>query len=186
MAKLNEGYGFGQIELNLVSFRQLDGKIVAQCALDDKDFSEEKPAENGMILAVDEVAGKIKLPTVAEGGVGSDDVYALNYTAEHMYDEKDAGALRKFRLVPGEFYPRLGILSVGDKFTTNTVEGSDITVTDGKATVAESVEGKYASAGADGYITLLAAKPASGLALKVLKVTTMPDGAPALKFQVVA
>lgn len=186
MAKLNEGYGFGQIELNLVSFRQLDGKIVAQCALDDTNFSEKKPAENGMILAVDEAKGKIKLPTVAEGGVGSDDVYALNYSAEHMYGEREAGALRKFRLVPGESYPRLGILSVGDKFTTNTVEGKEITNTDGKATVTEAVVGKYAGVGADGYITLVAAKPASGLALKVIKVTTMPDGAPALKFQVVA
>ena len=50
--------GYGQIELNQVAFRR-DGRIEAQCALDPVDF-EKVSAENGMLLAVDNVARTIK------------------------------------------------------------------------------------------------------------------------------
>lgn len=52
MAKL-EKIGYGQLELNQVAFPRT-GRIEAQCAL-GTDFSEEVPAENGMILAIDKV-----------------------------------------------------------------------------------------------------------------------------------
>lgn len=170
MAKL-EKIGYGQLELNQVAFPR-DGRIEAQCALDTADFTEEKPAENGMILVVDNVNRLIKLP---EGEPG--EIYALNYTAEHMYDERDLGSLRKFKLVPGTFYPRLGYLSVGDKFTTNTIE------LDGK----ELTAGFYAIPNTDGYWKLVGSEyPESApLAVQVIKVTTMPDGQKAAKLQVV-
>ena len=38
--------GYGQLELNQVAFRR-DGRVEAQCALDDTDFASV-PAENGM------------------------------------------------------------------------------------------------------------------------------------------
>ena len=50
--------GFGQVELNQVSFRR-DGRVEAQCALDATDFASV-PAENGMLLAVDRVNRTVK------------------------------------------------------------------------------------------------------------------------------
>ena len=98
--------GHGQLELNQVAFRR-DGRVEAQCALDDTDFASV-PAENGMLLAVDRVNRKIKFPKSA---VIAECPVALNYTTEHMYDER-ANALKDFKLELGEFYPRLGFLSV--------------------------------------------------------------------------
>ena len=102
--------GYGQLELNQVAFRR-DGRIEAQCAL-GADF-DEVAAENGMLLAVDNINRIVKFPVAGE-------VFpiALNYSTEHMYDERTT-ALKNFRLNQGEFYPRLGYLAVGDKFTTN-------------------------------------------------------------------
>ena len=74
--------GYGQLELNQVAFRR-DGRVEAQCALDDTDFASV-PAENGMLLAVDRVNRKIKFPKSA---VIATCPVALNYTTEHMYDE---------------------------------------------------------------------------------------------------
>lgn len=140
MAKL-EKIGYGQLELNQVAFPR-DGRIEAQCAL-GADFSEEVPAENGMILAINRVKRTVGFPTGAKN-----EVLALNYTTEHMYDDRDLGSLRKFKLVPGTFYPRLGFLAVGDKFTTNTV---DLT-TAWDALTDEALEaGVYVIPGDDGY-----------------------------------
>ena len=69
--------GYGQIELNNVAWRR-DGRIEAQCAL-SADFAEIGYAENGMLLAVDNVAREIKLP--AEG---LDLPLAIVYSSEHM------------------------------------------------------------------------------------------------------
>ena len=108
--------GYGQLELNQVAFRR-DGRIEAQCALNATDFASA-PAENGMILCVDNVTRTVKLPTSANIAKYP---LALNYTAEHMYDTIKNG-LKDFKLgIADGFYPRLGYLDVGDKFTTNTV-----------------------------------------------------------------
>ena len=94
---------YSQLELNNVAFRR-DGRIEAQCALDE-GFSEA-PAENGMLLAVDKANGLIKLPV--DGSLP----IALNYTTEHMYDERKMG-LKNFCLRPEDgFYPRMGYLWV--------------------------------------------------------------------------
>ena len=182
MAKL-EKIGYGQLELNQVAFPRT-GRIEAQCALNTVDFHEagikygetvydkDVPAENGMILAIDRVKRTVGFPKGTEN-----EVLALNYTSEHMYDDRDHGQLRKFKLFPGTFYPRLGFLSVGDKFTTNTIE------LDGK----ELTAGFYAIPNTDGYWKLVGSDyPASAtLAVQVIKVTTMPDGQKAAKLQVV-
>ena len=55
--------GYGQLELNQVAFRR-DGRIEAQCALDATAFASV-PAENGMVLCVDNVNRVVKLPTSA-------------------------------------------------------------------------------------------------------------------------
>ena len=166
--KLNNGFGYGQIELNQCAFRR-DGRIEAQCKIAGADY-----VENGMILAIDNTKHEVRYPAA------SDYMFGLNYTSEHMYDERLVGGLKYYKTDKDSFLPRLGYLAVGDKFTTNTVvyDADDITT---------MVYG-YVKAGDNGYIRLSATKPQDAIAdaplLRVIDAkATMPNGAPAVKFQ---
>ena len=168
--KLNDGFGYGQIELNQCAFRR-DGRIEAQCKIEGADY-----VENGMILAIDNTKREVRYPAAG------DYMFGLNYTSEHMYDERLVGGLKYYKTDKDSFLPRLGYLAVGDKFTTNTVvydDGADITT---------MVYG-YVKAGDNGYIRLSAADPTEGAIagaplLRVIDAkATMPNGAPAVKFQ---
>ena len=171
--------GFGQVELNQVSFRRT-GRIEAQCALDATDFASV-PAENGMLLAVDRVNRTVKFPTDDSMPI------ALNYTTEHMYDER-ANALKDFKLERGTFLPRLGFLSVGELFTTNCIcmDDSEFANAEALETAADAIDTTplYGGISAMGAIKVSATEPASGPVLLVVEKTTMPDGQFALKFQV--
>ena len=167
--KLNAGLGYGQIELNQCAFRR-DGRIEAQCKIEGADY-----VENGMILAIDNTKHEVRYP--ADG----DYMFGLNYTSEHMYDERLVGGLKYYKTDKDSFLPRLGYLAVGDKFTTNTV------VYDETLTITNAVYG-YVKAGDNGYIRLSATKPEDAIAdaplLRVIDAkATMPNGAPAVKFQ---
>jgi hypothetical protein len=157
--------GYGQLELNFAAFRRY-GAIEAQCKLADGiDY-----VENGMLLAVDRAARTVGYPTGAEG-----EVIALNYTTEHMYDEREEG-LKHFRLEKNTFLPRLGYIGTPDKFTTNTVCYDDT------AEVGTYKYGKPCTAeGFKGYIELTNDK--EGAYVEVIDAkATMPDGQPAIKF----
>ena len=168
MAKRLSIDGYGQLELNQVAFRR-DGRIEAQCKLADGI----KYVENGMLLAVDQATRTVSMPT------GNDDFIALNYTTEHMYDERLVNGLKHFRLDNGTFLPRLGYLATGDKFTTNCV--SIATATGDYATIEEVIAaGVYGHASEDGSILVNNEK--NGAVVKVVCATTMPDGQPAVKF----
>lgn len=179
--------GYGQVELNNCAFRR-DGRIEAQCAPDTTAFSEKK-IENGMLLAVDAVNRKVTLPTDNSLPI------ALNYSAEHIYDERTPG-LKSFYLKGDgseEFYPRLGYLSVGDKYTTNCVS-YDSAVDTGwtsesvfiSALASYKTTALYATYGSDGSHVVSASAPTEGLKLRVIEKTTMPDGTLGVKFQVYA
>ena len=174
--------GYGQLELNHVAFRR-DGRIEAQLPLGD-DFKEVK-AENGMLLAVDNVNRIVKFPVAGE-------IFpiALNYTTEHMYDERHT-ALKDFALEQNSFYPRLGYLAVGDKFTTNCLCADDAEFADLDALKAayEAEAVLYGGMSEIGAIKVSATKPAEGPVLMAVRGTgagSMPDGQFALKFQVMA
>ena len=167
--KLNDGFGYGQIELNQCAFRR-DGRIEAQCKIEGADY-----VENGMILAIDNTKREVRYPAAG------DYMFGLNYTSEHMYDERLVGGLKYYKTDKDSFLPRLGYLAVGDKFTTNTV------VYDEALTLTNAVYG-YVKAGDNGYIRLSATKPEDAIAdaplLRVIDAkATMPNGAPAVKFQ---
>ena len=167
--KLNDGLGYGQIELNQCAFRR-DGRIEAQCKIEGADY-----VENGMILAIDNTKHEVRYPAAG------DYMFGLNYTSEHMYDERLVGGLKYYKTDKDSFLPRLGYLAVGDKFTTNTV------VYDETLTITNAVYG-YVKAGDNGYIRLSATKPGDAIAdaplLRVIDAkATMPNGAPAVKFQ---
>jgi hypothetical protein len=173
MAKRLTIDGFGQLELNQVAFRR-DGRIEAQCKLADGIGF----VENGMILAVDQATRTVKMP--GEG----DDFLALNYTTEHMYDERLVHGLKHFKLEKNSFLPRLGYLATGDKFTTNCIAVADDAAVADKATDDEVkavlATAKYGKACALGAIELTADK--ADAIVKVVEATTMPDGQFAVKF----
>lgn len=156
--------GYGQLELNFAAFRRA-GNIEAQCKMADGI----EYLENGMLLAVDRKTRTVGYPTGAEG-----EVIALNYTTEHMYDERERG-LKYFKLDKNTFLPRLGYIGTPDKFTTNTVCYEEGT---------EPADYKYGRAcfteGFEGYIELT--NDYATAHVEVLEVTTMPDGQPAVKF----
>ena len=168
--KLNNGFGYGQIELNQCAFRR-DGRIEAQCKIADGiDF-----IENGGIFAIDNAKREISYPTADSY------MFGLNYTSEHMYDERLAGGLKYYKTDKDSFLPRLGYLAVGDKYTTNTV------IYDDALTITNAVYG-YVKAGDKSYIRLSATKPTDAIdgapLLRVIDAkATMPNGAPAVKFQ---
>lgn len=174
--------GYGQLELNNVAFRR-DGRIEAQCALSTADFTDKAPAENGMLLAVDKANNVIKKPVDGTLPV------ALNYTTEHMYDERHPG-LKNFKLAPSDgFYPRMGYLSVGDLFTTNCLCYDSSAYTDASALdsalAACGTTAVYGGQDASGRICLKSTVPTVGPKMKVVKYYTMPDGQKAVKLQVI-
>lgn len=174
--------GYGQLELNNVAFRR-DGRIEAQCKLSD-DFATV-PAENGMLLSVDKINRKICLPVAGLP-------IALNYTTEHMYDERTPG-LKNFKLEQGTFLPRMGYLAVGDLFTTNCVsyDDSEFAATETKtaqevfvdALAAIATTKLYGIRCSNGSIKVTAT--ATDADLLVVKKTTMPDGQLGIKFQAI-
>ena len=157
--------GYGQLELNFAAFRRY-GAIEAKCRMADGiDY-----LENGMLLAVDRKNRTVGYPTGAEG-----EVIALNYTTEHMYDERYQ-ALKDFKLDKNTFLPRLGYIGTPDKFTTNTV------CYDNTAEIGSYKYGKPCTTeGFEGYIELTNER--EGAYVEVLDAaTTMPDGQAAVKF----
>lgn len=177
--------GYGQLELNNVAFRR-DGRIEAQCALNATDFASA-PAENGMILCVDDASRTIKLPTSANIAKYP---LALHYSAEHLYESRLG--LKDFKLTPNDFYPRLGYLDIGDKFITNTI-CYDTSVYATEAALKTALEGVattavYAVPYEDGYWKIVASKAASGLCCAVITgpgAGSMPDGQYGVKLQVI-
>ena len=160
--------GYGQLELNQVAFRR-DGRIEAQCKIADGIAH----IENGMLLAVNNMNRTVEY--VKSGNVHP---VALHYSSEHMYDER-ANALKDFKLDANSFLPRMGYLSAGDKYTTNTVEfeGYD---NEEAFLAALGTVALYAHAGENGY-HLVNATAEGAIALAVA-ATTMPDGQNAVKF----
>ena len=165
--------GYGQLELNAVAFRR-SGRIEAQC----KIAEGIEYVENGMLLAVDNVERVVKYAEDNSLPI------ALNYTTEHMYDERAKG-LKHFRLNAGEHLPRMGYQGAGDKYTTNCLAYDTDEFADDEAleNAVKNVKSErlYAKACANGAHQIT--KEADGALCLVLAATTMPDGQFAVKFQ---
>lgn len=166
--------GYGQLELNQAPFRR-SGRIEAQCKLaEDIEY-----VENGMLLAVNRKTRTISMPTGAEG-----EVIGLNYTTEHMYDERERG-LKYFKLDNGSFLPRIGYVALGDKWTTNCIAydtdefADEETLKEALKNVAETpLYGVPCELGA----TKVTANKGTGFYVEVVKATDMPDGQFAIQF----
>lgn len=166
--------GYGQIELNKAPFRR-SGRIEAQCKLVADDY-----VENGMVLAVDRANHETYTEEYKENVV-----YALNYTTEHMYDEREGG-LKHFKLDKDTFCPRLGFVGLGDSWTTNCLayDTAEFANDDTFKTTVEA--GMYAIPSITGALCVKKGetKP-EGAYARVVKVTTMPDGQFALQFDAI-
>lgn len=164
--------GYGQLELNQAPFRR-SGRIEAQCKIADGiDF-----IENGMLLAVNRKNRTVGYPTGA-----ADEVIALNYTTEHMYDERERG-LKYFKLDKNTFLPRVGFVGLGDKWTTNclaydTEEFADVDALKEALAGGTTLWGVPCELGA----TKITATKGEGFAVEVVKADTMPDGQFAVQF----
>ncbi len=170
--------GYGQLEINNCAFRR-DGRVEAQCKLDATDFAKI-PAENGMLLSIDPVKRTVKLPKTGDA------LIAINYSAEHLYETNKTG-LKNFKLGLNDFLPRLGYLSIGDKFTTNCLAYDESELTDDAgvetAVKAAATTPLYGTISADtGAIKLTKTAPTADVVLKVVKPFTMPDGQFAAQF----
>ena len=189
---VNDGYG--QLELNQVAFRR-DGRIEAQCklgVLKDANNHDVDYVENGMLLAVNKVAGTVGYPT----GTDANELIGLHYSAETLYDEHQQG-LKYFKLDRNGFLPRIGYLAVGDRFTTNCVIYNDATfpkasendTTTAKDRIKKAIaEGTvYGVPSVTGEIELVKSTGIStwGVVLQAVAYTTMPDGQDAIKFVVI-
>ena len=178
MAKKLEKIGYGQLELNQVAFRR-DGRIEAQCKIAESIADTTKGGagyiENGMLLAVNNVDR-----TVNYAASGNTHPIALHYSTEHMYDER-ANALKDFKLDAGSYLPRLGYLSAGDKYTTNTVAYDNTKwSTEDAFWAVLGTKPLYAHVGTDGYH--LVDETATDAIAMAVAATTMPDGQRAVKF----
>lgn len=172
--------GYGQVELNNVAFRR-DGRIEAQCALSTVDFASV-PAENGMILRVKKASREICFADAS----AENQLYALNYTSEHMYDERRPG-LKNFKLeATNDFYPRVGYLAAGDLWTTNCVDLGTYASYDAVKTALGSGTAVYGTVGTAGAVVFGNSAPSVGPVIQVIKATTMPDGQDAFQLQVLS
>lgn len=185
--------GYAVLELNRVSF-PITGRVVADVPL-KSTFTAQAPAENGMILAVDYVANEVALPS----GANDARVLGLHYSPEKEYDPNLSGlnqfklvaeATNKYQNVAQGFYPRLGILSVGEKFTSNCIayDTADFLSNDAAlaALAAYKTTAVYATAGSTGAILLDTTIPSTAsVALQVIGITTLPNGDYGVKFVVV-
>ncbi len=183
--------GYASLELNRVSF-PITGRVVADLPL-NAAFNAATPAENGMILAINYATGEVVFPT------GTDEMLGLHFSPEKEYDPSLPG-LKNFKLTAEAsnrwqgssqgFRPRLGLLSVGERFTTNCLCYN--TSTFGNNAIALAAFANYATTPLYGYadtsgaILVTTSAPSSEiLALRVIDYTTVPNGDVGLKFTVV-
>lgn len=172
--------GYGQIELNQVAFRR-DGRIEAQCKIGKEadGTTDIGYLENGMLLLVNKIQKRIDKTATNAGVIG------INYTTEHMYDERKT-SLKNFKLERNTFYPRIGILDKGDRFTTNCLayDTTDFATETALRTAlaALATTPVYGKPCANGAIQLTGSLPTGSVVLQAVEYTTMPDGQEAVKF----
>lgn len=168
---------YGVLEMNRAEYLKT-GMIVSQSPLSD-EFTKEAPCENGMWVDANKANGEIKLCSADTA------VYGIVYTAEKDYTGMRPG-LKHFCQVAGE-YPRVGILNVGDTFTTNTFsyEFAGSTVAEQREELVEKLEEGalyVVPTVGEGAPTVTADKPAAGPYAQVVKIYTVPAGTPGIKY----
>ena len=161
--QLNGHSNFGIVEPNHLSAPR-SGGVYGQLPADDSI----EILEQGTFVKYDYAAGKVNF--TGEGP------WMMVFNEEKLYDERKQMhrdyAMKKSDFYDGVMTPRVFRMYAGDIFTTNNVKADDYDLGDVLVPGTNGVLEK----GAKGQ----------GLAVKVAKLTTMPDGQPGLKLQVIA
>lgn len=172
---------YASLELNQCDFPKT-GKVLSQTPLGD-EFTAEAPCENGMWVWAETANGVIKSIEAVTDPIG------IVYTAEKEYDTWHAGLKRFGRKVAGD-YPRVGVLALGDKVTTNCLqydEGeftSEDALFDALRACGETPVYVVPVAGSP-VPKLTATKPMTGLVARVVKFYTVPNGERGVKYEVI-
>lgn len=155
---------FAVVEPNHLSAPR-SGGVYGQLPADDSITM----LEQGTFVKYDYAAGKINF--TGEGP------WMMVFNEEKLYDERKQMhrdyAMKKSDFYDGVMTPRVFRMYAGDIFTTNNVKADDYDLGD-----------VLVPAGTNGVLEKGA--KGEGLAVKVAKLTTMPDGQPGLKLQVIA
>lgn len=163
MAVTIDRIGYGVVEPNILSAPRT-GRVYDQLPA----ASTIKVLENGMFAKYDYENGEVNFT--------GDGPWMLVYNEELLYDERKQMhrdyAMKVEDYFDGKIYPRLLGLLPGDIFTTNTLAKASYAVGDG------------VKVGTDGVLVKDTAT--SGVTMKIVKETTLPDGQPAVKIQVIA
>lgn len=172
---------YASLEVNLARFRHA-GPVISQTKLADA-FTSNSPCENGMWLDTDIHTGKIGAAAVTTG------TYGIVYTSEDEYDNQKTG-LKNFCQVAGD-YPRVGVMDVGDVYTTNcfqyntTEYANEATLNAILVNCATTAIYVYPVANsAVPQVSSNASLIATGLRGTVNALTTMPNGEKAIKYQI--
>lgn len=168
---------YGVLEMNRAEYLKT-GMIVSQSPL-SKEFTEAAPCENGMWVDANKANGEIKLVSA------NTQIYGIVYTAEKDFTGLRP-ALKWHSQVAGE-YPRVGILNVGDTFTTNTFsyDFAAETVAEQWQELKEAFEAGplyVKPVVGEGAPVVTATKPAEGPYAQVVKLYTVPAGTPGIKY----
>ena len=177
---------YATLELNQVAFPKT-GMVVSQTPL-GAAFTAANPCENGMWVVADKAAGAINAPAAA-----TDKPIGIVYTTEKEYDIFHYGLKTFGRKVAGD-YPRVGIFGIGDTVTTNCLQYNDSTwstvddlYADLKKDLSVAANALYVAPVAGSAVPQLTkTKPGSGIYAKVVKFYTVPNGEPAVKYQIIS
>ena len=169
---------YAALEMNRARYLA-QGNVVSQTPL-AAEFTEENPCENGMWVCANKANGEIR--TLKEEG----EMVGIVYTTEKEWGRYEYG-LNLHHDVAGD-YPRVGIIDLGDTFTSNCFDMGDF----GNVEAVEAAMKKLNETTlyvvplvGNGRPKLTASIPVSGAYAQVIKYTTMPNGEKAIKYQVV-
>ena len=175
--------GYGQVEPNHLS-GIVTGQIYAQLPAITTTGSGSSVTktpmvqlEQGQFAKYDYAAGEVNFAGEGE--------FMLVYNEEKLYDERKQShkdfVYKAADFTDGKMFPRLIKTNIGDIFTTNMIGAANTTGSEAEVTIgtdATLVVGAYVAPNASGILTISASKPESGMAWKIVKVYTMPDGQP--------
>lgn len=190
MAIVMERKGYGQVEPNHLS-GIVTGQIYAQLPAHVKgtevgSADSITQLEQGQFAKYDYAAGEVNFT--------GDGEFMLVYNEEKLYDERKQHhkdfVYKTADFTDAKIYPRLIRTYVGDIMTTNTIAVANTSDSAKVGSVSLSV-GNYLAPGATGFLEVIKSSGTAvsslsgvtGMAWKVVKEYTMPDGQPGVKIQ---
>lgn len=188
MAIVMKRIGYGQVEPNHLSgivtgqiYAQLPAMTATTTGTGDNAVTTITPIaqlEQGQFAKYDYANGAVNFT--------GDGEFMLVYNEEKLYDERKQHhkdfVYKATDFTDGKLFPRLIRTYVGDIMTTNTIEVPNTSDSAEVGTASLSV-GDFLEISNTGFLTKANAKPQTGIAWKVVKEYTMPDGQPGVKIQ---